>query len=383
MSQRHGALADNEINQLISGQFIVGDGMSENVSPGSLDLTVSEDIYRAVGLFQPQPGEKIHDLIESTHAVRHLISSPLERDVVYLARIEGNFTIQDNIYGYCNPKSSTGRNDTHVRVLVDGTPRFDSVPAGYEGEIWLAIIPKSFPVKLFKGLGLSQLRLFSADTRFDEVALEREMGKEDSGLLWTPEGKRISYRDIKTTDKDGSLLLSADLTPRRLAVIDGKEIWGVGWEARGSNNIFDFSRKDHPISGYFEPIQLENGYVYLRKGSFYILTTFEFVYVPPYLACEMVPMDERSGDFRSHYAGFIDPGWGFKRREEGGRGRPLTLEVRPFEDMILRPGQAIAKTKFEQVRQIPDQHYDELDTSNYKEQRVALLSKHYGGAHTL
>jgi dCTP deaminase len=115
--------------------------------------------------------------------------------------------------------------------------------------------------------------------------------------------------------------------------------------------------------------------VYLKKGAFYILSTNEAVRVPPELACEMVPMDERSGEFRSHYAGFIDPGWGWGEKGEG-KGRPLTLEVRPFEDLIVRHGQPIAKIKFERVNEVPVAAYDSMG-SNYIKQSGPKLAKHF------
>ena len=125
----------------------------------------------------------------------------------------------------------------------------------------------------------------------------------------------------------------------------------------------------------FEPVKIEDGALRLKRDKFYILSGAERVRIPPTLASEMVPMDERSGDFRSHYAGFLDPGWGWGQDGEG-KGRPFTLEVRPFEDLVVRPGQPIAKIRFERMSEEPHFHYD-TKASNYLTQMGPKLGKQF------
>ncbi|MCD5381381.1 MAG: 2'-deoxycytidine 5'-triphosphate deaminase, partial [Candidatus Pacebacteria bacterium] len=126
---------------------------------------------------------------------------------------------------------------------------------------------------------------------------------------------------------------------------------------------------------FFKKICIEDGALRLERDKFYILSAAERVRIPADLASEMVPMDERSGDFRSHYAGFLDPGWGCGAEGEG-EGRPFTLEVRPFEDLVVRSGQPIAKIRFEKMIETPDFHYD-TKQSNYLVQSGPKLSKHF------
>lgn len=375
--KRLGALTDKKIKELIIGSFIEGADI-KNVNPSSLDLSMSEEIYRLEGgIFQPRYGEKIADSLKDLEIAPHNLDYPLERDVTYFCRLNESIRLPELLYGYCNPKSSTGRNDVQVRLLADGVPRFDALtPAGFSGELWLAICPKSFPIKLSPGETLNQLRIFNEDTRFDELDLQ--ISFEEHKLLWDEHEKRsFSYDEIKIRDNDGSLILTVDL--------QGDTVGLVGYECRRLNRILDFSKRRYMPSLFFETIFKKNdrphfaksgGYIQLRKDNFYILSTKEAVRVPPHLTCEMKPMDERSGEFRSHYAGFIDSGWGWGKEGEGC-GRQLTLEVRPYEDFILRDGQPIAKIKFERVIEVPDVHYDQKDTSNYCKQKGPRLSKHF------
>lgn len=370
MSAKAGALPIQEIRDLIGGSSIVN-AREECLNPASLDLSLSDEVYRVEGIFQPRPGEQVRDLIKEMRLFRHDLRSPLERSVVYVARFNEAFNLPTGVYGYCNPKSSTGRNDLHVRTLADGVPRYDAVtPRGYGGELWVAIVPKSIPVLLREGDRLSQVRFFTQDTRFDE--LELEMALERDKLLWTPEGDPIAYQDLQISDRDGSVILTIDLSG--WDYLGEKNIVGMT-PRKGRNKVLDFSRQDHDLWEYFEPLRLCNGMLPIGEGGFAILSGRQCVRVPPHLACEMAPMDERSGDFRAHYAGFIDPGWGYE--DGSGKGRQLTLELRAFEDIILRPGQAIAKIKFERMRQIPLVSYDAVRTSHYCEQVGPRPSKHF------
>ena len=363
-SQTYGALSSQEIEDLMDQGAIIG-AKKENISPASLDLTISHEGYRVEGVFLPKIGEAVRDILKLTEVFPHDFGNPLEKDVTYLFLLNEKLSLPKDIYGYCNPKSTTGRNDVHVRVLADGVPRYDAVtPKGFRGELWVAVTPKSFPIKLAKGVPLSQLRLFNKDTRLTEE--ECKDAFETHGLLWSPDGEKYSYEEIKIRDNDGSIILTLDLS---------QDI--VGYECRGSNKVLDFSKgtQSHDPTDFFERIHTDKKRIHLKKGNFYILSSCEFVRVPSDLACEMAPMDERSGEFRSHYAGFIDPGWGWGKDGEG-RGRPLTLEVRPFDDIVMRHGQPIGKIKFERTTQIPKILYD-LKTSNYLVQTGPKLSKHF------
>lgn len=373
MSERYsrrklGAFSDIWLADLITAGFLPG-ADEDNINPASLDLSLSEEIYQVYEIFQPKPGETVRGLLEVVKHHRHDLSRPLKRNEIYLARLNEKSDLPAGIYGYLNPKSSTGRNDVHVRVLTDKVSRYDTLPAGIGGvELWIIINPRSFNVRFSSGQTLSQLRLFNLDTRFNETELQVNMAKES--LLWSRAGQPFRYQDLSITDRDGSLILTLDL-----------ESDIIGYECLdGVEGVIDFSRVGGSrVEDFWRPItkdDMVDGRIRLKQGRFYLLSTAEAVRVPDRLACEMVPMDERSGEFRSHYAGFIDPGWG--QGEDGeGRGRPLTLEIRPFEDLIIRPGQPIAKVKFEYMADIPRFGYDALTGSNYLTQTRVGLAKQF------
>jgi len=364
MLSKNGALPDHLLRDMIESGAIVNADLSR-LSPASLDLTVSQEIYRLRGMIQPINGESVRDLLDHTSIGEHNLSSPMEIDVVYLARLNESFNLPNEFYGYCNPKSTTGRNDAHVRVITDGFSSFDSISRGYNAEAWALVVPKSIPIKMGKNEPITQVRLFNQDTRFGEAEIAVYMDRYN--LLWNKDGSEIPYNDLRVSDHDGSIIMSVDLY---------SDI--VGYRCVRSGNVLDLSKgkTSHNKNYFFEPIYKSDGWIFLKKGEFYILSTLEYLRIPPFFAAEMVPMDERRGDFRSHYAGFFDPGWGWGRNGEG-KGRPITLEVRPFEDMILRHGQAIGKTKFERVIGEPETHYDKKETSNYKVQSGPRLSKHF------
>lgn len=364
MAHKIGALPSQTIQEMVRAGFIKG-AKEENIRPSSLDLSISPEIYKVEGIFQPKPGETVRKVLECIKKTKHSIDKPLLRDQMYIARLNETLDLPETVYGYCNPKSTSGRIDIHVRLIADGVSRYDAVaPAGWKGELWVSIIPKTFPVKLYEGVTLNQLRFFNTDTRLNDLELEISMKKDK--LLWRLDGKTpYNYDEIKIRDNDGSIILSLDLS--------GDPVGFIGVK---NDDVVDLSKiKHYDWKRFFKPIKKKGDYVYLQQGEFYILSTGESVRVPPGLACEMVPMDERSGEFRSHYAGFIDPGWGWGEKGEG-RGRPLTLEVRPFEDLIVRHRQPIAKIKFERITELPDMVYDGL-ASNYVKQSGPKLAKHF------
>ena len=364
MRRTLGALPAQTLLQLIEKKYILH-AQNEHVSPASLDLTLSDEVYRIRGLMLPKTGEKISDLLPLMEAKKVSLTDPIVCGELYLIRLNEVLKLPEQVYGYCNPKSSTGRLDMHVRVLADGVPRYDSVtPKGFSGELWVAVTAKSFSIQLHAGVSLTQLRLFTGDSSFSELDLEIAMG---SGLVWHPsEDRELTYSELITSEKDGAVVLTA-------LVEEGM----CGYQCIAKpEQVLDIKKVGgYPASDFFEPICIEDGALRLKRDNFYILSAAERVKIPPTLASEMVPMDERSGDFRSHYAGFLDPGWGWGQSGEG-MGRPFTLEVRPFEDLVVRSGQPIAKIKFEQMVEEPHFHYD-TKQSNYLKQFGPKLGKQF------
>lgn len=364
-SNARGALPSQKLRELIEGQFIIG-ATEKNISPASLDLTVSNEIYTIKGLLLPRPGEAVRDMLTLMDAKPLSLESALRPDNIYLVKLNESLSLPAQVYGYCNPKSSSGRLDIHVRVLADGVPRYDSVtPKGFKGELWAAIHPKSFSVKVHKGTAITQLRLFTGDTRFSELDLE--IALKTHKLLWHEEKEKVlEYTDLLTHDQDGAVLLTAMI---------GDGVCGYECIANPDQVVDLENIKGYEPAEFFKPIYAEDNTLYLKRDKFYILSGAERVRIPPTFASEMIPMDERSGDFRSHYAGFLDPGWGWGASGDG-HGRPFTLEVRTFEDLVVRKGQPIAKIRFECMFEEPDIHYD-TKVSNYLTQEGPKLGKQF------
>lgn len=361
-----GALPPQSIKELIDAGCIEGTA-GEHISPASLDLTLSDEVYEITGLLLPKQGEKISSLLGLMGAEKKSLAEPLACGKMYLVRLNESLSLPSQMYGYCNPKSSTGRLDVHVRVLADGVPRYDSVtPKGFSGELWLAIHPKSFGIKVHAGTPLTQLRLFTGDTRLSELDLE--MALKQHKLVWhETEERELQYEELLTHDQDGALILTAMI---------GEGICGYVCSAQPEQVIDVANIKGYEAKDFFTPIYAEDGVLKLKHDKFYILSGAERVRIPPTLSSEMVPMDERSGDFRSHYAGFLDPGWGWGKDGQA-HGRPFTLEVRPFEDLVVRKKQPIAKIKFERMIEEPNIHYDDITSSNYLKQEGPQLGKQF------
>jgi dCTP deaminase len=360
-----GALPSQLIKELITGSFITGT-KEENVRPGSLDPSLTLEGYRVKGAFLPGCEETVEQAITRVGGVLLKENSILEKGSCYVFRLATRINrLPDGMYGYCNPKSSSGRIDIHVRLLADKVSRYDYIPEKYFGPLWIMIVPKTFPVIIYDGVTLNQIRFCNQDTRFDELRLELAF-KNKGGLIFSQFGAMSEYGDIVHSDKDGSILLTL-----------GLNFPIPGFEAIETREPIELSRTDYYDSeSFFRPITLSDHSLVLRDNAFYILSTGEFIRVPEDLACEMRPMDERSGDLRSHYAGFVDPGWGMGA-DNDGHGRPLTLEVRSFDNgLIICHGQPISKIRFERMLEVPDKHYDQMSPT-YGGQFGPRLGKYF------
>ena len=352
-----GVLPDSVIRMLVADGHIAFTD-TQNVGSSSLDVTLATEAYRVKELTRPQKGQSIRDLLKKVSSSAHSISDPLEPDGVYIFCLNERLSLPRCVYGFANPKSTTGRDDIHVRLLADNITAYDTIPRGYKGELWLEVRPMSFYCKVQKGLPLAQFRFFTKDTRIrsrdDMLAIEEKEGP----LLFSPEGDPINVGD--NLADDGSLLLSLYL-PNGI----------VGYESNGTNEVLDLSAVgtvDPDI--FFTPKKVSKDLLYLKKNRFYILSSYERVRVPIDYACEMRPMDDRLGEVRVHYAGYIDDGWG------GEKGAMLTLEVRAYEDMYIQAKQPIARIVFERMARRADKPYTEK-TSNYVNQHGPQLAKHF------
>lgn len=356
-----GALPCQEIQKLLAGEYIIG-ADPDNVQPASLDLRLSDEVYRLPAVPLTTQGESVQSMIQRVGGQRHDLGSVFESGTVYIARLEESCALSEQVRAYANPKSTTGRLDIHVRLLADGAGMYDTIPRGYRGGLWLIIVPGSFSVRLEVGYALAQVRLFFGDSRLDALALE--MLHQESPLIWSGVDP-VSHERLKLSHRDNALGLSVDI--RESAV--------VGWEALPCGEVIDVGKKNHyDPKTFFRPVIVGSNGLHLYRKKFYILSTAEHVRIPQDYACEMRPGDSRMGEFRAHYAGFIDPGWGVGKNGEG-QGRRLTLEVRTSEDVIVAPEQTFAQVRLEKTRGTPEVSYD--DGGTYVDQDMARLAKQF------
>ncbi len=359
-----GVYPSQAIKKLIQEGLILG-AEDKNLQPASLDLSISNEIYKMKGIFLPRKNEKISDIIKVGALYRTDLEKPLECEGVYMIKLNESLNLSSQIFTLTNNKSSSGRINLQVRLLADGVSKFDKIPRGYKGDLWVLVSPKSFAVKLKAGNTLNQMMFFDIDARLSEKEHKALYKKYE---LFYDKNKSISYNEVEF-DSGGGLTMTVDLD---------QDI--VGYKCiPQAEKVLNFNEFNHDPLDFFEPIiKPKDGIVVLKKDHFYILSTKEFVRVPKEYAMEMIAYDTSKGEYRSHYAGFIDPGFGYGMDGEI-KGTPLVLEVFTNDnDFILRDGQPICKVVYESLVENPELVYGIGNLgSHYHTQRGPRLSKHF------
>lgn len=338
----------------------------ENIQPSTLDLTISDEIYKMKGVFLPKKNESINNIIKEGALFPADLDKPLECHGVYLIRLQEKLNLPSYVYACSNNKSSSGRINLQARLVANGVPQFDKIPRGYKGDLWIIVSPQSFSVKLRKGNKINQVRFFNSDTLL--TVNEYSALYDQYPLIYDKDGNPIAKDDVDF-DGDGGVTLTINLN---LDI--------VGYKCMPSNSkVLDFNSFEHIPDDYFESIlHPRNGHIILRRGEFYLLSTIEYLRVPPDFSVEMVAYDPSKGEFRSHYAGFFDPGWGYSS-DGSVLGIPAVLEVFPQDnDFVLRHGQPICKMVYERLIALPDVIYGTQKAgSHYHTQKGPKLSKHF------
>ena len=332
MIQPAGILPCQSIEALIeSGAVTAGTPFApDQVQPASLDLRLGATAWRVRASFLPGPGRKVatRRADVAMHRLDLTHGAVLERGCVYIAEVQERLALPPGVAGRANPKSSTGRVDVFVRLLTDGGA-FDDVAEGYTGPLYVEIAPQTFSVLVRPGTRLNQLRL--------------KRGQ--------PERRSILNVGV---DLAGAL---------------------AGFRARRHAGVIDLDREDgHDPRDYWEPLEPRHGELLLDPGEFYILASKAAIEIPAMDAAEMTPIDPSVGEFRVHYAGFFDPGFGAE--EAAGAGSRAVLEVRSHETpFLLEDGQTVARLVYEGLSERPSRLYGE-GGSHYQRQGLKL-SKHF------
>ncbi len=356
-----GLLPAQQLRSLVaSGELDADPPIGEDqIQPASLDLRLGQVVHRVRASFLPGRGATVAQRIDDfgMHRMDLRDGAVLERGCVYIVPLLERLALPGDVSGAANPKSSTGRLDIFTRLIADRATEFDQVPAGYQGPLYVEIAPRTFSIVARAGTRLNQLRL----QRGHPAAGDR--------LL------RLLHQTVPLVDSlpgeediDRGIAVTVDL-----ASPDGRP---VGWRARRHSALIDLARVEHyAVRDYWEPVfpdDLET--VVLNPGDFYILASREAVTVPPDHAAEMRAYDTQVGEFRVHYAGFFDPGFGFA--ECGGAGSRAVLEIRSFEvPFVLRHGQLVGRLVYEPLSAVPDKLYGVGIGSSYQRQGLALAKQ--------
>ena len=357
----NGILPSQAIRALIqSGAAKLAEPILDNqLQPASLDLRLGPVAYRVRASFLPGPNATVQAKLD--HLQMHTISlsqgAVLETGCVYVVPLLESLALPQGIAAAANPKSSTGRLDVFTRVIADGVGAFDQVPEGYHGPLFAEICPQTFPIVVRKGSRLSQIRFRSGPA-----------ADSDAQLIELHKREKLVSSDA--ADISGGIALSVDLKGDK----DGL----VGFRARRHTGVVDVDKPAScPVADYWDPIYLSAGreQLILDPDQFYILASKEAIHVPPTHAAEMMPFNPLVGEFRVHYAGFMDPGFG--HAAAGGHGSRVVLEVRSHKvPFILEHGQIIGRLVYERMTETPDIIYGRDLGSNYQGQGLKL-SKHF------
>jgi dCTP deaminase len=336
---------------------------SGQIQPASLDLRLGAIAYRVRASFLPGPGTTVTERIVELklHEFSLAAGAVLETGCVYIVPLIERLDLPADIAAASNPKSSTGRLDVFTRVIADETRGFDRVEAGYSGPLYAEISPKTFPILVREGTRLSQLRLRRGDALLSAEALRALHASE-----------RLVDR-AEAVMGDG-IAVTIDLSGH---AANGNGASIVGYRAKRHTAVIEVDQRDaYAVADFWEPIAARvDRSLILDPDEFYILASNEAVQVPPDYAAEMVPFDPLVGEFRVHYAGFFDPGFGYAG--SGGLGARAVLEVRSREvPFILEHGQIVGRLVYEKMLARPDQLYGSGIGSNYQAQRLKL-SKHF------
>jgi dCTP deaminase len=328
----------------------------DQIQPASLDLRLGAEAYRVRASFLPGPRMRVSGKLKDIvlHRIELTEGAVLETGCVYIVPLMESLKLPKGVSAAANPKSSTGRLDIFTRVITDFAQEFDKVPEAYEGPLYAEISPRTFPILARQGSRLSQIRFRKGASLATDALIHELHAREPL----------ITSGDVNI---DGGLALSVDL---RAMEKDGP----VGFRAKRHSALVDVDRKAAlDVLDYWEPIW-KQGSLILDPDQFYILASKEAVRVPPSHAAEMVPFNPLVGEFRVHYAGFFDPGFGHS--SGGGEGARAVLEVRSHEvPFILEDGQIIGRLVYEPLTETPDKVYGQVG-SNYQKQGLKL-SKHF------
>jgi len=353
-----GVLSDRQIRALIDDGHLAADTsiVPGQVQPASLDLRLGETAYRVRASFLAGNGKTVAERLDdfTMHRIDLTGGAVLEKGCVYVVPLLERLALPQGLSGAASAKSSIGRLDLLTRIITDHGTEFDRVPDGYQGPLYVEICPQSFSVIAQTGQLLNQIIFRQGQTVITDDAL----------------------RDLhaKTPIVSGNAVISGGLGFSVDLKLQADTL--VGYRAKPHTGVIDLAKLAHyDPAEYWEEVRTDTGWIILDPGAFYILVSREAIVIPPDHAAEMAPYIAMVGEFRVHYAGFFDPGFGWA--EAGGAGSRGVLEVRCHEaPFVLEHGQVVGRLVYERMAETPEALYGREIASNYQGQGLKL-SKHF------
>jgi len=366
--KNNGLFSSCQIEELIANRTIRGNTPIEKnqLQPASLDLRLGATAYRVRASFLPGQGALVKDKINNLclHEMHLTNGAVLEVGCVYIIPIMEFFELPSEIAASANPKSSTGRLNVFTRLIADNCRAFDILPAGYHGHVYLEVSPRSFPILLYQGSRLNQIRFHQGNYQLTDkelISIHKKNRIVDTEYAWFNKGIHISV-DLSGTWSD----IYHDAL--------------VGYRAKRYTHLIDIDKVNTlSIPDFWDPIKLgaDANTLTLDPGEFYILASIEGVRIPPTCAAELIPFDQHMGEFRVHYAGFFDPGFGYTKTGQCITGARAVLEVSSREvPFILEHRQTIGRLVFNRLQKTPHYLYGGEIGSSYQCQGLKL-SKHF------
>ena len=371
-----GILPSQKIHEMLNGNEIktVLNLDHDQVQPASIDLRLGDYAYPVDTSFLPGKGMKVLDKMKqlddrfADFKIDLRNGAVLEKGRVYVIPLQEAISLRSEVAAFANPKSSTGRLDILTRLIADGAASFDQVTEGYKGELFIEVAPRSFSVVVKTGTRLNQLRFRRTRGREAKAITLAEWKKLlDEGQIVDSSDHEKNARSIQT----GMLPFTVDLHG------SGKENDIIGYRAKKHTKRIDLEKRDYDPLDFWEPIRFhKTSSLILDPDEFYILMTKEAIAVPPEYAAEMFPYDTRAGEFRVHYAGFFDPGFGWNAElNKAGSSRGV-LEVRSHEvPFLLEHGQTVGWLRYERMAAKPELLYGQDLNSNYQGQSLKLAKQ--------
>ena len=368
-----GILPSQAIHDMLRTHDIVTSDelLPDQIQPASIDLRLGEYAYPVDTSFLPGRGVKVMDKMRrldprvEDFKIDLRSGAVLEKGRVYVIPLLESIRLKSDVAAFANPKSSTGRLDILTRLIADEATIFDQVENGYEGQLYIEVAPRSFSIVAKTGARLNQLRF--RRTR-------GETPKSITGADWKQlldEGQIVDTPDENKTTSNGMLPFSVDLK--------GSGIEGslIGYRAKKHARRIDLERRDYDPLDFWEPLRFhKTSSLILDTDEFYILMTKEAIAVPPDYAAEMLPYDTRAGEFRVHYAGFFDPGFGWNPQTKKAGSSRGVLEVRSHEvPFLLEHGQTVGWLRYERMAEAPATLYGQEIASNYQGQSLKLAKQ--------